>query len=89
MRSGERSEPGHHVRRRPIASLAMACEYHAQRLESVAVRLRGAGVTDGAQLWVDPLTEAPPAAIVHDVSDGVSDDLGPALPVVALAVAGG
>jgi len=55
----------------------------------VAVRLRGAGVTDGAQLWIDPLTEAPPAAIVHDVSDGVSDDLGPALPVVALAVAGG
>lgn len=82
--------------------------------------LRGAGVTDGAQLWVDPLTEAPPAAIVHDVSDEVSDDLGrrrgrwgdeprrwtatatvaaaallaallagPALPVVALAVAGG
>ena len=82
--------------------------------------LRGAGVTDGAQLWVDPLTEAPPAAIVHDVSDEVSDDLGrrrgrwgdgprrwtatatvaaaallaallagPALPVVALALAGG
>ena len=90
------------------------------RVLEPTANLRGAGVTDGAQLWVDPLTEAPPAAIVHDVSDEVSDDLGrrrgrwgdeprrwtatatvaaaallaallagPALPVVALAVAGG
>ncbi|MGH4014316.1 MAG: type VII secretion integral membrane protein EccD, partial [Pseudonocardiaceae bacterium] len=33
------------------------------------------GVSDGAMLRVDPLTEAPPAAILHDVSDEVADDL--------------
>ncbi|MQA13417.1 MAG: type VII secretion integral membrane protein EccD [Pseudonocardiaceae bacterium] len=37
--------------------------------------LRAAGVTDGALVRVDPLTEAPPAPIVHDVSDEVADDL--------------
>jgi len=46
------------------------------RVLEPTANLRGAGVTDGAQLWVDPLTEAPSAAIVHDVSDEVSDDLG-------------
>jgi len=46
------------------------------RVLEPTANLRGAGVTDGAQVWVDPLTEAPPAAIVHDVSDEVSDDLG-------------
>jgi type VII secretion integral membrane protein EccD len=37
--------------------------------------LRGAGVTDGTLLRLDPLTDAPPAPIVHDVSDEVADDL--------------
>jgi len=46
------------------------------RVLEPTANLRSAGVTDGAQLRVDPLTEAPPAAIVHDVSDVVSDDLG-------------
>jgi type VII secretion integral membrane protein EccD len=46
------------------------------RVLEPTANLRGAGVTDGTQLRVDPLTEAPPAAIVHDVSDEVSDDLG-------------
>lgn len=43
-------------------------------LESTA-SLRGAGVTDGTLIRVDPLTEAPPAPIVHDVSDEIADDL--------------
>lgn len=46
------------------------------RVLEPTANLRGAGVTDGTQLRVDPLTEAPPAAIVHDVSDEMSDDLG-------------
>ncbi|MEU5779714.1 type VII secretion integral membrane protein EccD [Micromonospora lupini] len=37
--------------------------------------LRQAAVPDGALLRVDPISEAPPAAIVHDVSDEVGDDL--------------
>jgi type VII secretion integral membrane protein EccD len=37
--------------------------------------LRQAAVPDGALLRIDPISEAPPAAIVHDVSDEVGDDL--------------
>lgn len=37
--------------------------------------LRQAAVPDGALLRVDPISAAPPAAIVHDVSDEVGDDL--------------
>ncbi|TVT61601.1 type VII secretion integral membrane protein EccD [Amycolatopsis rhizosphaerae] len=37
--------------------------------------LRAAQVADGALLRIDPLTEAPPAPIVHDVSDELADDL--------------
>ncbi|KOX13540.1 hypothetical protein ADK67_44100 [Saccharothrix sp. NRRL B-16348] len=40
-----------------------------------AVGLRAAGIVDGALLRVDPLTEAPPAAVVYDVPDAVADDL--------------
>lgn len=40
-----------------------------------SANLRGAGVTDGTLLRLDPLTDAPPAPIVHDVSDEVADDL--------------
>ncbi|MGK5738709.1 type VII secretion integral membrane protein EccD [Micromonospora sp. URMC 103] len=40
-----------------------------------ASSLRAAAVPDGALLRVDPIAEAPPAAIVHDVSDEVGDDL--------------
>ncbi len=40
-----------------------------------ASSLRAAGIPDGALLRVDPIAEAPPAAIVHDVSDEVGDDL--------------
>lgn len=43
-------------------------------LEPVAT-LRGAGVTDGTLIRVHPVTEAPPAPIVHDVSDEIADDL--------------
>ncbi|MGQ0777607.1 MAG: type VII secretion integral membrane protein EccD [Pseudonocardiales bacterium] len=45
-----------------------------QVLEPIA-NLRTAGVADGTVLRVDPLTEAPPAAILHDVSDELADDL--------------
>lgn len=34
-----------------------------------------AEVADGSLLRIDPLTDAPPAAIVYDVSDEVADDL--------------
>ncbi len=37
--------------------------------------LRTSDVPDGALLRVDPIVAAPPAAIVHDVSDEVADDL--------------
>ncbi|MDG4778153.1 type VII secretion integral membrane protein EccD [Micromonospora sp. WMMD961] len=37
--------------------------------------LRQAAVSDGAMLRVDPISEAPPAAIVHDVADELGDDL--------------
>jgi type VII secretion integral membrane protein EccD len=40
-----------------------------------AVSLRASDIPDGALLRVDPIAEAPPAAIVHDVSDEVADDL--------------
>lgn len=45
------------------------------RVLDPATTLGAAGVPDGAVLRVDPLVEAPPAAIVHDVSDEVADDL--------------
>ena len=45
------------------------------RVLDPATTLSAAGVPDGAVLRVDPLVEAPPAAIVHDVSDEVADDL--------------
>lgn len=40
-----------------------------------AASLRASDVPDGSLLRVDPIVEAPPAAIVHDVSDEVADDL--------------
>ncbi|GDY33524.1 type VII secretion integral membrane protein EccD [Gandjariella thermophila] len=53
--------------------------YQVSRLDGQVLEpgssLRRAGVADGALLRIDPLTEAPPAAIVHDVSDEVADDL--------------
>ncbi len=45
------------------------------RVLEPASSLRGTGVTDGTLIRVDPLTEAPPAPIVHDVSDEIADDL--------------
>ena len=45
------------------------------RVLDPATTLGAADVPDGAVLRVDPLVEAPPAAIVHDVSDEVADDL--------------
>lgn len=45
------------------------------RVLEPSASLRGAGVQDGTLLRLDPLTDAPPAAIVHDVSDEVADDL--------------
>ena len=44
------------------------------RVLDPATTLSAAGVPDGAVLRVDPLLEAPPAAIVYDVSDEVADD---------------
>jgi ESX secretion system protein EccD len=41
----------------------------------MAASLRDAGVPDGALLRLDPITESPPAPILHDVADHVSDDL--------------
>lgn len=53
--------------------------YQVSRLDGTVLdptaTLRMAGVADGVVLRVDPLTEAPPAAILHDVSDEVADDL--------------
>jgi type VII secretion integral membrane protein EccD len=53
--------------------------YQVSRLDGQVLEptanLRAAGVADGAVLRVDPLTEAPPAAILHDVSDEMADDL--------------
>ncbi|MCE6996883.1 type VII secretion integral membrane protein EccD [Saccharothrix sp. S26] len=40
-----------------------------------ATSLRDAGVPDGAVLRVDPFTAAPPAAVVYDIPDELSDDL--------------
>jgi type VII secretion integral membrane protein EccD len=37
--------------------------------------LRQAEVADGTLLRIDPLVDAPPAAVVHDISDEVADDL--------------
>ncbi len=45
------------------------------RVLEPAASLRGTGVTDGTLIRVDPVTEAPPAPIVHDVSDEIADDL--------------
>lgn len=45
------------------------------RVLEPAVSMRRAGVTDGTLIRVDPVTEAAPAPIVHDVSDEVADDL--------------
>ncbi|KHD78610.1 hypothetical protein MB27_04600 [Actinoplanes utahensis] len=45
------------------------------RVLDPATTLSAADIPDGAVLRVDPLVEAPPAAIVHDVSDEVADDL--------------
>jgi type VII secretion integral membrane protein EccD len=45
------------------------------RVLEPSVSLRGAGVADGALLRVDPVTEAPPAAVLTDVSDELADDL--------------
>lgn len=45
------------------------------RVLEPSVSLRAAGVADGALLRVDPLTEAPPAAVLTDVSDELADDL--------------
>jgi type VII secretion integral membrane protein EccD len=41
----------------------------------LSASLRDAGVPDGALLRLDPVTESPPAPILHDVADHVSDDL--------------
>jgi ESX secretion system protein EccD len=46
------------------------------RVLDPATTLGAADVPDGAVLRVDPLVDAPPAAIVYDVSDEVADDLG-------------
>ncbi|MPZ64139.1 MAG: type VII secretion integral membrane protein EccD [Pseudonocardiaceae bacterium] len=45
------------------------------RVIEPAASLRSAGVTDGTLIRVDPVTEAPPAPIVLDVSDEIADDL--------------
>ncbi|MBV9013016.1 MAG: type VII secretion integral membrane protein EccD [Pseudonocardiales bacterium] len=45
------------------------------RVLEPSVSLRAAGVADGALLRVDPLSEAPPAAVLTDVSDELADDL--------------
>lgn len=45
------------------------------RVLEPATSLRGTGVTDGTLIRVDPVTEAPPAPVVHDVSDEIADDL--------------
>jgi type VII secretion integral membrane protein EccD len=54
--------------------------YQVSRLDGQVLEptanLRAAGVADGTVLRIDPLTEAPPAAILHDVSDEMADDLG-------------
>lgn len=53
--------------------------YQVSKLDGTVLELtatlRAADVADGAVLRVDPMTEAPPAAILHDVSDEVADDL--------------
>lgn len=53
--------------------------YQLTTVDGLAVDLSGslrdAGVRDGALLRLDPVTESPPAPILHDVADHVSDDL--------------
>lgn len=53
--------------------------YQVSRLDGRVLEptatLRAADVADGTVLRLDPMTEAPPAAILHDVSDEVADDL--------------
>jgi type VII secretion integral membrane protein EccD len=62
--SGLRGEPG---------------GYQLTTVDGVAIdlsaSLRDAGVPDGALVRLDPVTESPPAPILHDVADHVSDDL--------------
>ena len=41
----------------------------------VAATLRQCGVVDGTMVRLDPITDAPPAPILHDVADHVSDDV--------------
>ena len=41
----------------------------------LSASLRDAGVPDGALVRLDPIIESPPAPILHDVADHVSDDL--------------
>lgn len=41
----------------------------------VAATLRECGVVDGTMVRLDPITDAPPAPILHDVADHVSDDV--------------
>lgn len=41
----------------------------------LSASLRDAGVPDGSMIRLDPVTESPPAPILHDVADHVSDDL--------------
>ncbi|WP_214406982.1 type VII secretion integral membrane protein EccD [Pseudonocardia lacus] len=41
----------------------------------LSASLRDAGVPDGALVRLDPITESPPAPILHDVAEHVSDDL--------------
>lgn len=43
-------------------------------LLDLAASLRDCGVPDGALVRLDPVTDSPPAPILHDVSDHVSDD---------------
>jgi type VII secretion integral membrane protein EccD len=53
--------------------------YQLTTVDGVAIdlsaSLRDAGVPDGALVRLDPVTESPPAPILHDVADHVSDDL--------------
>jgi type VII secretion integral membrane protein EccD len=53
--------------------------YQLTTVDGVAVdltaSLRDAGIPDGALVRLDPVTESPPAPILHDVADHVSDHL--------------
>lgn len=45
------------------------------RVLDAADTFASAGVADGALVRVDPVTEAPPAAVVYDLTDEIADDL--------------